>query len=185
MDYPAWVEFVRYLGLDPITVWFEYRTVLIACLAAAAILSLIFLWWLAKRLLIVAASYRYTFADRQPFFRNLQLMDPLQQPRITASLSGEPFVYAMPAIHKKTVGFLILSPKRLIFLPKEGSATSGLSFPLSSFPDANITDNAKNVELKLIQPHAKPIFKLLGVSRDHAQELFMKMHAFRQTPNTP
>ena len=35
------------------------------------------------------------------------------------------------------------------------------------------------MELKLIFEKSKPIFHLLGISRDHAQELFMKMHAFR------
>jgi hypothetical protein len=187
MDYPSFVGIVAYFGLDPITVWYEYRTIFLVLLALLALSAVYSVYWLVRWLILFAAEYRYSFADKMPFYRaQQQLPAPLRE-RVSEALGGESFVYAMPAIagsdvpkYKQKVGFLLLSPTRLIFLPRDGAERQGVSFPLSSFPDANIKDSKKSIELKLIQKDAKPTFQLLGVSRDHAQELFMKMHSFRQ-----
>jgi hypothetical protein len=188
MDYPPIVGIVSYLGLDPVTVWFEYKIPFLLALVLAGGLLVLLLYWAGLQLRALAAAYRYGFADKQPFYRNLQaLEDEAAQARLTEVLSGEAFVFAMPAVaaaevpgFKKSVGYLVLSPTRLIFTPKEGKTVKQISYPLNSFPDANVLDGRKNIELKLILPDAKPVFQLLGVSRDHAQELFMKMHALRQ-----
>jgi hypothetical protein len=187
MDYPSFVGIVSYFGLDPITVWYEYRTIFIVVVALLALLSVYSAFWFIRWLYLFAAEYRYSFADKMPFYRSLQQLPPVLQERVNAALGAEPFVYAMPVIaisdvprYRQKIGYLLLSPVRLIFLPKEGTDRQGVSFPLSSFPDANIKDSKKTIELKLIQKDAKPTFQLLGVSRDHAQELFMKMHSFRQ-----
>jgi hypothetical protein len=142
-----------------------------------------------RRAITFAGSYRYAFTENTPFFRSLEQLEAPVAERIVAALAGENMIYAMPAVaghdipgFKGSVGFLVLSPTRLIFTPKEGKTVKSAAFPLDSFPDANVKDGKKNIELKLIQPNAKPTFQLLGVSRDHAQELFMKMHALRQQP---
>jgi hypothetical protein len=188
MDYPSFVGIVSAFGLDPITVWYEYRIPFLACLGLLAFIAAYVVYWLGRQVLAYAANFHYSFADKMPFYRALEQVDPAHQERIKTALNGDPFSLAMPAIaasdipgYKKTVGFLILSPTRLIFVPKEGKDTKGTSFVLTSFPDANVRDGHKHIELKLLLPNSKPTFQLLGVSRDHAQELFMKMHSFRQS----
>jgi hypothetical protein len=188
MDYPSFVGIVSVFGLDPITVWYEYRIAFLACLGSLVLLVGYGVYWLAGQVMGYAANFHYSFADKMPFYRGLEQAEPEAQERIKAALNGDVFSLAMPAIaasdvpgYRKTVGFLILSPKRLIFVPKEGKDTKGTSFTLTSFPDANVRDGKKHIELKLLLPDSKPTFQLLGVSRDHAQELFMKMHAFRQS----
>jgi hypothetical protein len=188
MDYPSFVGIVSLLGLDPITVWYEYRIPFLAGLGLIVLLVAYAVYWLAGQVMGYAANFHYSFADKMPFYRGLEQADPEAQERIKAALNGDAFSLAMPAIaasdvpgYKKTIGFLILSPTRLIFVPKEGKDTKGASFTLTSFPDANVRDGKKHIELKLLLPESKPTFQLLGVSRDHAQELFMKMHAFRQS----
>lgn len=190
MDYPSFVGIVSAFGLDPITVWYEYRIPFLVILGILILTLAYAAYWLAHQVMAYAANFHYSFADKMPFYRALEQVDPEHQERIKAALAGEPFSLAMPAIaahdvpgYKKTVGFLILSPARLIFVPKEGKDTKGTSFVLTSFPDANVRDGKKYIELKLLLPQAKPTFQLLGVSRDHAQELFMKMHSFRQAAN--
>jgi hypothetical protein len=80
---------------------------------------------------------------------------------LTNALAGEKLVYAVPAIaaedvpgFKKSVGHLMLTKTRLIF----AVSNEKIEVPLDAFTDANVKD---------------------GISRDHAQEIFMKMHAFR------
>jgi hypothetical protein len=187
MDYPSFVAIVSAFGLDPITVWYEYRIPFLALLGLLLLVAAYAVYWLARQVMAYAANFHYSFADKMPFYRALDQVEPIAQERIKSALNGDPFSLAMPAIaandvpgYKKSVGFLILSPKRLIFVPKEGKDTIGTSFTLNSFPDANVRDGNKHIELKLLLPNSKPTFQLLGVSRDHAQELFMKMHAFRQ-----
>jgi hypothetical protein len=187
MDYPSFVGVVSYLGLDPITVWYEYR---IPFLVGAALLLLLLaagIYWLSRAVIAYAANFHYSFADRQPFYRAIGEMEAEAQERIRSALAGEEFTLAMPAIashdvpgYRKTVGFVVLSPKRLIFVPKEGKDTTGVGFLLTTIPDANIHDGKKFIELKLLLVKSKPTFQLLGISRDHAQELFMKMHSYRQ-----
>ncbi len=188
MDYPSFVGIVSVFGLDPITVWYEYRIPFLVCLGLIVLIVAYAVYWLAGQVMGYAANFHYSFADKMPFYRGLEQAEPEAQERIKAALNGDAFSLAMPAIaasdvpgYRKTVGFLILSPKRLIFVPKEGKDTKGTSFTLTSFPDANVRDGKKHIELKLLLPDSKPTFQLLGVSRDHAQELFMKMHAFRQS----
>lgn len=190
MDYPSFVGIVSAFGLDPITVWYEYRLPFLAILGLLLLATACAVYWLARQVMAYAANFHYSFADKMPFYRALDQVEPIAQERIKAALNGDPFSLAMPAIaasdvpgYKKSVGFLILSPKRLIFVPKEGKDTTGTSFTLTSFPDANVRDGNKHIELKLLLPNSKPTFQLLGVSRDHAQELFMKMHTFRQAAN--
>jgi len=76
---------------------------------------------------------------------------------------------------RRSVGYILLTKAALIF------AANGqkIEFPLDSFQDANVRDGHKHMELKLICEGGKPIFHLLGINRDLAQELFMKMHSFR------
>lgn len=188
MDYPSFVGIVTNFGLDPITVWYEYRIPFLAILGLLVLAVAYSLYWLTRQVMGFAANFHYSFADKMPFFRAMEQVPPEHQERIKAALNGDQFSLAMPAIaahdvpdYKKTVGFLILCPSRLIFIPKEGKDTKGVSFVLTSFPDANVRDGKKNIELKLLMPNSKPTFQLLGVSRDHAQELFMKMHSFRQS----
>ena len=69
----------------------------------------------------------------------------------------------------------MLTKTRLIFAVNNEK----IEFPLDAFTDANVKDGNKHMELKLILPTHKPIFLMLGIRRDHAQEIFMKMHAFR------
>lgn len=187
MDYPSIVGIVSLLGLDPVTVWYEYKIPFFAGLGLAVCLLAVLAWFLARQVKAMAATFHYGFTDRQPFYRKLADLDESVRPRIEEVLSGETLLFAMPAIaakdvqgFSKTVGYLVLSPTRLIFTPKSGTPVKHADFDLLSFPDANVLDGHKNIELKLILPSSKPVFQLLGVSRDHAQELFMKMHALRQ-----
>lgn len=181
-EYPDWVELLRYLGLDPITVWVEYRPVLFVSIAITVLLILAALYWAALRMRGLVANYKFAFADRLAFYRYIYEIEEKHQPAVEAALEGEPLVYAMPAIaydevpnFHRNVGYLVLTKTKLIFTAN-GKRTC---FQLDAFDDANVRDGNKHMELKLIFNRRKPIFHLLGISRDHAQELFMKMHAFR------
>ena len=181
-EYPDWVELTRYLGLDPITVWVEYRTLLFVSLAVLTLLLIAAIYFGAIQLRGIIANYRHAFAVKMSFYRSIyELPEKLHEPLLKA-LDGEPLVYAIPAIaqeevpgFRKSVGHLLLTKTKLIFT----SAGQKIDFQLDSFEDANVRDGNKHMELKLIFEKSKPVFYLLGISRDHAQELFMKMHAFR------
>ena len=181
-EYPDWVELVSYLGLDPITVWIEYRFLLYAGLILLAALVLTGIYWFALRARSVIANYRHSFADRMAFYRSIDDMEEHLHEPLFAALGGEPLVYAVPAVaaedvpgFRKSVGHVLLTRTKLIF----ASNGQKIEFPLNSFNDANVRDGKKYMELKLIFDKRKPQFHLLGISRDHAQEIFMKMHAFR------
>lgn len=181
-EYPDWVEIVSLLGLDPITVWVEYRFFLYAGILLLAALLLAAIYWVALRARGVIANYKHSFADRMAFYRSIyDMKENLHEP-LFAALGGEPLVYAVPAVaaedvpgFRKSVGHVLLTRTRLIF----ASNGQKIEFPLESFNDANVKDGKKHMELKLIFDKRKPQFHLLGISRDHAQEIFMKMHAFR------
>ena len=181
-EYPDWVEIVSLLGLDPITVWVEYRFFLYAGILLFAALLLAGIYWVALRARVVIANYKHSFADRMAFYRSIYDMEENLHEPLFAALGGEPLVYAVPAVaaedvpgFRKSVGHVLLTRTRLIF----ASNGQKIEFPLESFNDANVKDGKKYMELKLIFDKRKPQFHLLGISRDHAQEIFMKMHAFR------
>lgn len=181
-EYPDWVEIVSLLGLDPITVWVEYRFFLYAGILLFAALLLAGIYWVALRARGVIANYKHSFADRMAFYRSIYDMEENLHEPLFAALGGEPLVYAVPAVaaedvpgFRKSVGHVLLTRTKLIFT----SNGQKIEFPLESFNDANVKDGKKYMELKLIFDKRKPQFHLLGISRDHAQEIFMKMHAFR------
>lgn len=181
-EYPDWVDFLRYLGLDPITVWVEYRPLLFLSLILFAAALIGGLYFLAIRMRGIIANYRHAFADRMSFYRSVYELDEKLHEPIFKALEGEPLVYAVPAIAyddvpslRKSVGHLLLTKTKLIYT----TAGQKIEFPLNAFDDANVRDGNKHMELKLIFNKTKPVFHLLGISRDHAQEIFMKMHAFR------
>jgi hypothetical protein len=181
-EYPDWVELLRYLGLDPITVWVEYRTTLFIALALTAILLIAAIYWSALQLRGLIANYKHAFATKMSFHRSIREVEEKMREPVLKALDGEPLVYAIPAIaqedvqgFRKSVGYIILTKTKLIFT----AAGQKIDFALGSFEDANVRDGNKHMELKLIFEKSKPVFHLLGISRDHAQELFMKMHAFR------
>jgi hypothetical protein len=181
--YPDWVDLLRYLGLDPITVWIEYRPALFVSLALLGVGLLVGLYWSWNAIRATIANFRHAFADRMPFYRLIHEVPEKDQPEILKALENMPLVYAIPAVaaddvpgvRSKAVGYILLTATRLIFT----SGGAKVEFPLDSFDDANVRDGNKYMELKLIFDKRKPVFHLLGISRDHAQELFMKMHAFR------
>jgi hypothetical protein len=181
--YPDWVEFVRLLGLDPITVWIEYRFALFASLIGLALILLFLVYSVALRLRGVIANYKHSFTDRMAFHRSVYEVEEKYHELLLEALGGEKLVYLVPAIahdsvdgFRRTVGHLMLTQKSLIF----AADWRKIEYPLDSFQDANVRDGNKHMELKLIvNENKKPIFHLLGISRDHAQELFMKMHSFR------
>jgi len=181
-EYPDWVEIVSLLGLDPITVWIEYRSLLYLSLALAVIGLAGLLYWMSIRFRGLIANYKHSFADRMSFHRNIMEVDQKYHQNLEKALAGEPLVYLVPAIaaegvvgFRRSVGHVMLTRTRLIFTASGAS----IDYPLNSFDDANVRDGVKHMELKLIYSDRKPIFHLLGISRDHAQEIFMKMHAYR------
>lgn len=181
-EYPDWVGLLSYLGLDPITVWVEYRIYLYLALALLALALLATMRFCAVRIQGTVANYQHSFADRIAFYRNVNALEEKHRQPILDALGDETLVYAVPAIaaedipgFKKSVGHLLLTKTRLIFIANGAK----IDFPLDSFADANVKDGNKYMELKLILNTHKPIFHMLGISRDHAQEIFMKMHAFR------
>ncbi|MBZ2183680.1 MAG: hypothetical protein K7J46_03140 [Bryobacter sp.] len=181
--YPDWVDFVRFMGLDPITVWVEYRSALFASLIGLALVLLFSIYSVALRMRGIIANYKHSFTDRMAFHRSIHEVEEKYHEPLREALGGEKLVYLVPAIaydsvdgFRRSVGHILLTQKRLIF------AADGrkIEFQLDSFQDANVRDGNKHMELKLIvNENKKPIFHLLGISRDHAQEIFMKMHAFR------
>ena len=181
-EYPDWVEVVTYFGLDPITVWVEYRIVLYAAVIASVLIALISIYWAALRFRGFIANYKHTFSNKIAFYRGIEEMPENSHVEVEVALEGEALVYAFPAVavsevegFRKSVGLLLLTKSRLIFASKGAKC----EYSLDSFRDANIKDGIKWIELKLIFEDRKPLFHLLGVNRDHAQEIFMKMHAFR------
>ncbi len=181
-DYPDWVDLLRYLGLDPITVWVEYRPVLFVCIGIIVIAVCAAIYWVAVRVKPLIANYKFAFAEKMSFYRSLREIDDKDREAVVAALDGETMVYGMPAVafddvagFHKDVGYVLLTKSQLIFT----SGGKKISFTFDSFDDANVRDGKKHMELKLICKRKKPIFHLLGISRDHAQELFMKMHFFR------
>lgn len=181
-EYPDWVGLISYLGLDPITVWVEYRIFLYLSLVVLALVLIGTLYFFAVRIQGTIANYKHSFADRIAFYRSVFDLEEKYHEPLTNALAGEKLVYAVPAIaaedvpgFKKSVGHLMLTKTRLIFAVNNEK----IEFPLDAFSDANVKDGNKHMELKLILPTHKPIFHMLGISRDHAQEIFMKMHAFR------
>lgn len=181
-EYPDWVEIVRFVGLDPITVWIEYRNLLFLSLFLIVVLLIGGIYFAALRLRGTIANYKHSFADKMAFYRSVQELESKYHEPIKKALNGEPVVYLIPAIaaedvkgFRKSVGHILLTRTRLIF----ACGDEKIDYDLLSFRDANVRDGNKIMELKLIFDDSKPIFHLLGISRDHAQELFMKMHAFR------
>jgi hypothetical protein len=181
-EYPDWVGLLSYLGLDPITVWVEYRIFLYLSLVVLAILIAGSLYFFAVRIQGTIANYKHSFADRIAFYRSVFDLEEKYHESLTNALAGEKLVYAVPAIaaedvpgFKKSVGHLMLTKTRLTFVV----GADKIEFPLDAFSDANVRDGNKHMELKLILSTHKPVFHMLGISRDHAQEIFMKMHAFR------
>lgn len=181
-EYPDWVDFVSLLGLDPITVWIEYRVYLFLLLALLALLIVFALYSFFIRFRGLIAHYQHSFADRLAFYRSLEEVDPKYHEGLKKALAGEKLTYLVPAIaaenvpgFRRSIGHVMLTPTRLIF----AAGGASINYPLDSFPDANVHDGLKHMELKLIFPERKPLFHLLGITRDHAQEIFMKMHAYR------
>lgn len=185
-DYPGWVDFVAWLGLDPVTVWFEYRVVFLVILAITAIAILIGTYFMVRALREYMAQAKYSFSKKFAFYRNLDELDWDMGAAAAPALEGRQLVYAVPALamedvagFRSALGILILTERTLIFAATRGDLGKVAEFPLDSFRDANIKDGVKYVTLKLIQADKKPTFQMLGISREHAQELFMKMHSFR------
>jgi hypothetical protein len=181
-EYPDWVGLLSYLGLDPITVWVEYRSYLYLAVVALVLLLAATIYFFAVRIQGIIANYKHSFADRMAFYRSVFDLDEKYHKPLFDVLGPEELVYAVPAIaaddvpgFRKTVGHILLTKTRLIFT----SNGQQLDFPLDAFNDANVKDGNKYMELKLIFDNHKPVFHMLGISRDHAQELFMKMHSFR------
>lgn len=182
-EYPDWVDAVRLLGLDPITVWIEYRNLLLGSLLGLALVLLFTLYWVSLRMRGVIANYKHSFRDRMAFHRSIHAVEKKYHKALRAALGEEKLVYLVPAVaqdavdgFRRSVGHLMLTQTRLIFAA-EGRK---IEYTLDSFQDANVRDSNKYMELKLIfNERKKPVFHLLGISRDHAQEIFMKMHAFR------
>lgn len=181
-EYPDWVGIISYLGLDPITVWIEYRVFLYLSLVLLALLMIGTLYFFAVRIQGTIANYKHSFADRIAFYRSVSEIEEKYRESLIKALASEKLTYAVPAIaaedvpgFKKSVGHLMLTKTRLIFV----AAGNKIEFPVDAFSDANVRDGNKHMELKLILPTHKPTFHMLGISRDHAQEIFMKMHAFR------
>jgi hypothetical protein len=185
-EYPSWVELVTYFGLDPITVWLEYREVLIASIVAAILALLALVYLLFVKLKVYAILYRYTFSEKTSFFRLLDNMPEDQAELILETLNGEAMVYSMYAFAAKDVpgvrrkmGILVLTATQLFFLPKGSGPNGKIPFNIENLKDANVKDAPKYVELKLILDSGKPIFHLMGVTREQAQEFFAKMGMFR------
>ncbi len=181
-EYPDWVDFVSLLGLDPITVWIEYRTFLFLSLALVALLIGFAIYSFFIRFRGLIAHYQHSFADRLAFYRSIEQVDQKYHEGLKKALAGEKPTYLVPAIaaenvpgFRRSIGHVMLTPTRLIFV----AGGASIDYPLDSFPDANVHDGLKHMELKLIFPERKPLFHLLGITRDHAQEIFMKMHAYR------
>ena len=181
-EYPDWVGLLSYLGLDPITVWVEYRILLYLSLVVLAALLIGTLYFVAVRIQGTIANFRHSFADRVAFYRSVFDLEEKYHKPLFDALGHEELIYAVPAIASddvpgfhKTVGHLLLTRTRLIFTANNEK----IEFPLDAFNDANVKDGNKHMELKLILATRKPVFHMLGISRDHAQEIFMKMHAFR------
>lgn len=185
-DYPRWVDFVSWLGLDPVTVWFEYRAVFIAILAVTAIALLVSCYFMVRALREYMAQAKYSFSKKFAFYRNLDELDWEMGAAAAPALKGRHLVYAVPALAmedvtgiRSSLGILMLTEKALIFAATRGDLGKIAEFPLDSFRDANIKDGVKCVTLKLFLEDKKPMFQMLGISREHGQELFMKMHSFR------
>ncbi|WP_051669640.1 hypothetical protein [Bryobacter aggregatus] len=188
-EYPSWVEYVRYLGLDPITVWIEYRTVLYLSVIGAILILIAALAVVAWQIKVFFENYQHLFVGKMPFYRAFHEMEGTDHPQVRASLwqvrtalDHEDFVFGFPGIAVSDVGkfrnakgLLLLTRTRLIFIGKDGQC----EFALDSFRDANVREGLRHIELKLIFEDKKPLFYLLGLNRDHAQEIFMRMHAFR------
>ncbi len=181
-EYPDWVENVSLIGLDPLTVWVEYRTLLYIGVIVSVALTLLVLYFGFLKLRTLLANYQHSFTNTIAFYRGIEEIPEDAQVRIEEALAGETLVFGFPAVaaadvpgFRKTVGWLLLTKSRLIYTCKGDKC----EFPLDSFRDANIHDGMKSIDLKLILEDRKPLFQLLGINRDHAQELFMKMNSFR------
>lgn len=189
--YPSWLEFVRYLGLDPVTVWVEYQTVFFLSLGISVLLLLAALYF------IVAAIRRYLETlhlhggDRFAFFKALGEIDAKWRPYLESVLAGERLSYAIPAMiledvdgFRKAPGYIVLAETKLFFCGKMLKAKSlkdltHVAYALGEFRDANIKDGVRGLELKLVFEEKRPAFKLLGINRELGQEFFMRMHALR------
>jgi hypothetical protein len=185
-EYPSWVELVTYFGLDPITVWLEYREVLFVSIALTVLILVAAIYVLLVRLKVYAILYRYTFSEKLSFFRSLEAMPEHEAELVSESLNGDTLVYSMYAFAAKDVpgvrrkmGILALTPKQLFFLPKGSLPKDRIPFDIEALTDANVKDGSKYVELKLILAGKKPVFHLMGVTREQAQEFFAKMGMFR------
>lgn len=181
-EYPDWVEYVSLIDLDPLTVWVEYRIILYISVAMTIVIALLLLYFGFLRLRALLANFQHSFSHKMAFYRGVEEMPENEQVGIEEALSGEALVFGFPAVaaadvpgFRKTIGWMLLTKSRLIYTCKGQKC----DFPLDSFRDANIHDGAKSIDLKLILDDRKPLFQLLGINRDHAQELFMKMNSFR------
>jgi hypothetical protein len=189
--YPSWLEFVRFLGLDPVTVWVEYQAVFFVCVGLSILLLLALLYLAFLGLRNFLESFHMYGNDRFAFFKKLEDVDAKWRPSIEALLGAERFHYAIPATvledvegYRKSVGFIVLADTRLFFLGRtlKGKGPDAIShsvYPLNQFRDANIKDGVRGLELKLVYEDKRPAFKLLGINRELGQEFFMGMHALR------
>jgi hypothetical protein len=185
-DYPHWIDFVAWLGLDPVTVWYEYRiyffiglAISVALLAAAAYFTL-------RALADYATQVKYTFTNKFAFYRSMDELDWEQAAALEPYIQDRKFVYAVPAIAMEDVpgfgrgvGILLLTDRTLLYAGMRKDAGKMEEFRIDALRDANIKDGVKYVTLKLFLADRKPVFQMLGISREHGQELFMKMHSFR------
>jgi hypothetical protein len=189
--YPSWLEFVRFLGLDPVTVWVEYQTLFFVCvgLSVLLVLGLLYLAFLGIRRFL--ESFHMYGRDRFAFFKKIEDVEPKWRTYIEGILGAERFNFAIPATiledvegYRKSVGFIVLADTRLFFCGRtlKGKGPDAIShtvYPLNQFRDANIKDGVRGLELKLVYDDKRPAFKLLGINRELGQEFFMGMHALR------
>lgn len=189
--YPSWLEFVRYLGLDPITVWVEYQAIFFLSLGLSVLLVLAVLYFIFAAIRRYVETLHLHGRDRFAFFKSLDQIDAKWRPYLESVLDGERMSFAMPAMiledvagFRKAAGYIMLAETKLFFCgkllrgksPKEFSHAA---YPLGEFRDANIKDGVRGLELKLVFEDKRPAFKLLGINRELGQEFFMRMHALR------
>ena len=189
--YPSWLEFVRILGLDPITVWIEYKTILFICLGLCVISALILIYFAIRALRSFLETFHLVRPDRAAFYKSVEEIELQWRQSVLSSLGSEQLIYGMPAVilqdvegFRQGLGVLVLSGTKLSFFGKSQKskapeAIHQVNFPLDTFRDANIKEGVRGLELKLVFEDKRPTFQLLGINRDMGQELFMRMHALR------
>jgi len=116
-EYPDWVEVLRYIGLDPVTVWIEYRTALYASLVLLAVGLVGGIYALSIRLRGFITNYKHSFADRTSFHRSVfELEEKYHEPLLTA-LNNEPLATLSPPLPPPT-SLAFTNPSATSYSPK-------------------------------------------------------------------